>query len=258
MASVVLNSVTYTDDANASTGMANGGHRVRFVPCLANFVAEAATQLALQHASRDAADASEAAALASELAAAASALSALNSPGTNATSVTSITFGTGSKTLTIQTGKDLVVGQFVSIAYTPDANNWMQGVITAHNPGTGSLTVNVGAYKGTGTFADWTIGLSGPDALPVQTGNAGKYLTTSGSVASWIVPPEFAAMRRQAFLAAGSASSAEFASQSATSAAKAAKRAAFMAAGNTLQVQQMAVVVANSASRSRSYFYGNF
>ena len=258
MASVVLNGVTYTDDANASTGMANGGHRVRFVPCLSNFVAEAATQLALQHASRDAADASEAAALDSELAAAASALSALNSPGTNATSVTSITFGTGSKTLTIQTGKDLVVGQFVSIAHTPDANNWMQGVITSHNPGTGSLTVNVGAYKGTGTFADWTIGLSGPDALPVQTGNAGKYLTTSGSVASWIVPPEFAAMRRQAFLAAGSASSAEFASQSATSAAKAAKRAAFMAAGNTLQVQQMAVVVANSASRSRSYFYGNF
>jgi hypothetical protein len=258
MASVVLNGVTYTDDANASTGMANGGHRVRFVPCLADFVTEAATQLALQHASRDAADDSEAAALASELAAAASALSALNSPGTNATSVTSLTFGTGSKTLTIQTGKDLVVGQFVSIAYTPDANNWMQGVITAHNSGTGSLTVNVGAYKGTGTFTDWTIGLSGPDALPVQTGNAGKYLTTSGSVASWIVPPEFAAMRRQAFLAAGSASSAEFASQSATSAAKAAKRAAFMAAGNTLQVQQMAVVVANSASRSRSYFYGNF
>lgn len=258
MASVVLNGVTYTDDANASTGMANGGHRVRFVPCLADFVTEAATQLALQHASRDAADASEAAALASELAAAASALSALNSPGTNATSVTSITFGTGSKTLTIQTGKDLVVGQFVSIAYTPNANNWMQGVITAHNPGTGSLTVNVGAYKGTGTFTAWTIGLSGPDALPVQTGNAGKYLTTSGSVASWVVPPEFAAMRRQVFMAAGSASSAEFASQSATSAAKAAKRAAFMAAGNTLQVQQMAVVVANSASRSRSYFYGNF
>ena len=258
MASVVLNSVTYTDDANASTGMANGGHRVRFVPCLANFVAEAATQLALQHASRDAADASEAAALASEQAAAASALSAVNAPGTNATSVTSITFGTGSKTLTIQTGKDLVVGQFVSIAYTPDANNWMQGVITAHNPGTGSLTVNVGAYKGTGTFTAWTIGLSGPDALPVQTGNAGKYLTTSGSVASWVVPPEFAAMRRQAFLAAGSASSAEFASQSATSAAKAAKRAAFMAGGNKLQVQQIESRLAGMSSRSRSYFYGNF
>ena len=258
MASVVLNGVTYTDDANASTGMANGGHRVRFVPCLADFVTEAATQLALQHASRDAADASEAAALVSQNAAAASALSALNSPGTNATSTTSLTFGTGSKTLTIQTGKDLVVGQFVSIAYTTDANNWMQGVITAHNPGTGSLTVNVGAYKGTGTYTDWTIGLSGPDALPAQTGNAGRYLTTSGSVASWVIPPEFAALRRQVFLAAGSASSAEMSSQSATAAAKAAKRAAFMAAGNTLQVQQMSVVVAGSASRSRSYFYGNF
>ena len=241
MASVVLNSVTYTDDANASTGMANGGHRVRFVPCLANFVAEAATQLALQHASRDAADASEAAALASEQAAAASALSAVNAPGTNATSVTSITFGTGSKTLTIQTGKDLVVGQFVSIAYTPDANNWMQGVITAHNPGTGSLTVNVGAYKGTGTFTAWTIGLSGPDALPVQTGNAGKYLTTSGSVASWEVPPEFAEITL-------------IANQGVTDA----RRAAFIANSSKLQMQQIESRLALSSSRSRSYFYGNF
>lgn len=47
MASVTLNGVTYTDDSNASTGMANGGHRVRFVPCLSNFLAEAAIQIAL-------------------------------------------------------------------------------------------------------------------------------------------------------------------------------------------------------------------
>ena len=47
MASVTLNGVTYTDDSNASTGMANGGHRTRFVPCLSNFLAEAAIQIAL-------------------------------------------------------------------------------------------------------------------------------------------------------------------------------------------------------------------
>lgn len=163
MTSVVLNGVTYTDDANGSTGMANGGHRVRFVPALANFVIEAATQLGLQHDSRDAADASEAAALASEIAAAASALSAVNAPGTTATSTTSDTIALGSTTLTIQTGKAFVVGQFVTIAYTTDATQWMHGVITAHNTGTGSITVNVTASAGGGTYALWSVALSGPN-----------------------------------------------------------------------------------------------
>ena len=45
MASVILNGVTYTDDSNAVTGLANGGHRTRFVPCLSDFLAEAATQI---------------------------------------------------------------------------------------------------------------------------------------------------------------------------------------------------------------------
>ena len=33
---------TYTDDANPATGLANGGHRLRFVPCLAGAVEMAA------------------------------------------------------------------------------------------------------------------------------------------------------------------------------------------------------------------------
>lgn len=41
MASVVLNGVTYTDDSNPATGMGNGGHRVRFIPALGNFLIEA-------------------------------------------------------------------------------------------------------------------------------------------------------------------------------------------------------------------------
>lgn len=34
---------TYTDDSNATTGLANGGHRTRFVPCLSNTVIMAST-----------------------------------------------------------------------------------------------------------------------------------------------------------------------------------------------------------------------
>ena len=40
MASVVLNGNTYTDDSNPSTGMANGGHRTRFIPALSDMLTE--------------------------------------------------------------------------------------------------------------------------------------------------------------------------------------------------------------------------
>lgn len=107
-----------------------------------------------------AADASAVAALASQTAAAASAASALGAPGTNATSTTSTATGTGSKTITIQTGKAYSVGQSVIIARTSDPSGVrMGGAITAYNSGTGSLTVNVSIAIGSGTYTDWTVSL---------------------------------------------------------------------------------------------------
>lgn len=94
--------------------------------------------------------------------AAASAASAVNAPGTSATSTSSLGIGTGSKSLSVQTGKAFVVGQWVTIANTANASNWMHGQITAYTSGTGALVVNVTAVGGTGTYAAWTIGLSAP------------------------------------------------------------------------------------------------
>ncbi len=165
MASVTLNGVTYTDDANVSTGLANGGHRVRFVPCLSDFLIEAGIQIAAATTQANNASSSAAAAAASETAAAASAASAASAPGTSATSTTSLAIGAGSKSLTIQVGKSIVVGMSVKIAYTTDPTKWMYGDVTAYNSGTGSLTVNVTKIASTGTFAAWTISLSGA-ALP--------------------------------------------------------------------------------------------
>jgi hypothetical protein len=92
-------------------------------------------------------------------AAAASAATALNAPGTSATSTSSLLIGTGSKSLTIQTGKSIAVGASVIIAYTTTPANRMSGVVTAYDSGTGALTVTVDSTSGSGTYTAWTVSL---------------------------------------------------------------------------------------------------
>ena len=115
-------------------------------------------------------------ALNSANAAAASALTAINAPGTNATSTTSDTIALGSTTITIQTGKALVVGMFVLQASTALVSDYMIGQITAYDSGTGVLTHNVLKINGSGTYAAWTISLSPEPDLSGVTAPVGSSL----------------------------------------------------------------------------------
>jgi len=126
---------TVTDDSNASTGLDAGGHRTRFVPALGQVVAIASYAVA-------------------------AGASAIASPGLHASSTTSLAIGTGSKAFTIQAGKTFVVGQTVAIFSAANAANFMVGNITAHNSGTGAITVNVTKTGGSGTLADWIFNLT--------------------------------------------------------------------------------------------------
>lgn len=74
-----------------------------------------------------------------------------------ATSTTSLTIGTGSKTLTTQTGLEFEVGQYVTVQSSASTTNTMFGVITAYNSGTGSMTVLVTSVTGSGTIASWNV-----------------------------------------------------------------------------------------------------
>lgn len=166
----ITQSITALPDAPATTDPANFDTEAdAFVASLATLRSEINTwagqaNTVAGEVSTNAtnADADATAAAASQVAAAASAASAVAAPGTSATSTTSLTIGTGSQSLTIQTGKSFVVGMAVVIAYTTSPGNYMHGYITSYNSGTGALVVTVTTTAGSGTQAAWTVSLSSP------------------------------------------------------------------------------------------------
>jgi len=160
---------TVTDDASPVTGLAQGGHRERFVPALAQTVAVA------QHII-DQVDTAVAAAGS----AAASATEALNAPGWKGTSTTNHSVTTGAKSFTTQTGKSFAAGQFLVIAVAASPQIYMMCQITGYVGGTGVLTVNVQYAIGGGSFSDWSISLTaGPVGGEVPTLAALKSVDTS-------------------------------------------------------------------------------
>jgi len=76
-------------------------------------------------------------------------------------STTSLTIGTGTKTLTNEASKQFAIGQTARITYNSDINKWMQGTVSAYNATTGSLSISVDTISGSGTYAVWTVALTG-------------------------------------------------------------------------------------------------
>jgi hypothetical protein len=79
-----------------------------------------------------------------------------------ATSTTSNTIGTGSKTWTTQPNLGYSVGARVRVTDSADTTKWMDGVVTAYNVSSGSITINVDLTSGVGTFATWNFNIVGP------------------------------------------------------------------------------------------------
>jgi len=141
------------------------------------------------------------AAAGSASAAAASATAAQNyAAALSGTSTTSTTIGTGSKSLTTQTGKQFSAGQWVMVVRAADVNAWMFGQIVSYNSGSGALVVDVIVTNGAGTFSDWVIMLSGArgatgangTGIPAYSaGDAGKLMgvNPAGNNTEWVGLP---------------------------------------------------------------------
>lgn len=98
----------------------------------------------------------------------AAAASAVNAPGTSSLSTTSLALTPGTKNLAVAANKDFPHGSSVKIAYNTDVSKWMIGSVDSYNATTGAMVVVVDAndIKGTGTFADWTVSVSGHRGAP--------------------------------------------------------------------------------------------
>lgn len=69
-------------------------------------------------------------------------------------STSSLTIGTGSKSLTVQTGLNFTAGQTIRVGY--DGQNYMSGTVTSYTSGTGALVVNITSVVGSGTYSTWS------------------------------------------------------------------------------------------------------
>lgn len=116
----------------------------------------------------------------------------------NASSTTSLTIGTGSKSLTIETGKGYAVGQPVMIAETANPTNFMVGQVTSYNSGTGALVANVTDTGGSGTAAAWTLSVT--SILSASVPYVNKYETRyyTESSATFTVPDGVTSIRAYA------------------------------------------------------------
>ena len=159
---------TVTDDSNATTGLAAGGHRTRFVPALTQTVNTAQNVVN----SATAASASAAAAASSATAASASAATAASvAGGFVGDSTTSLLIAIGSKTFTTQSGEQYTAGIWVQATSAANNANYMFGQVTSYS-GT-SLVVDVQVVGGSGTLNDWNISLVGARGATGATGATG-------------------------------------------------------------------------------------
>ncbi|CAB4163246.1 hypothetical protein UFOVP814_13 [uncultured Caudovirales phage] len=134
------------------------------------------------------------------------AATATNAPATNTVSTTSLTISTGSKSLTVQTGKAIVVGMSVKVANTTAPTNWMFGDVTAYDTNTGALTVNVTVVNGSGTAATWTISLSGVQGSSATIGSPiGTIKAFGGQLTNPLTTPDGAVWLRSGTVALASA-----------------------------------------------------
>lgn len=105
------------------------------------------------------------------------------------TSSTSNTIGLGTKSFTVEAGLQYYPNMLGAASSGADTDNYVTGIVTAYNPSTGALVIDVQAIGGSGTFTDWNLNVGFTPFLPAQAGYSGYFLSTDGINPFWAIPP---------------------------------------------------------------------
>jgi len=155
-----------------SSAPASGTNNI-YVSAPSSLVGAASAAAADAAASAAAALSSQNAAAASEAAAATSAAALIG------TSTTSLLIEVASKTFTTQAGKQFTAGDFVIASSDADPTNYMHGQVTSYSSTT--LIVDITNIGGSGTYADWTIHISGTRGVKGDTGSISDLSGVTGA-----------------------------------------------------------------------------
>lgn len=150
--------ISYSDDGTGARDMRDGGHRQWLLPMVGEQIAAAQTAVT-------------------------AAASTVGAASTQASSTTSLTIGTGTQSLTVETGKNIIPGMPVRIASQVTPSNRMDGTVVSYNSGTGALVVSVDRVNGSGSESGWRVfltgaGISTSELLDAEFGGAGPTITT--------------------------------------------------------------------------------
>lgn len=102
----------------------------------------------------------------------------------------SVTSGTGSKTIcgggcAAMQGLNITNGDTIQVYQQSNYANWLNGVVTAYNSGTGSLTMTVGNTVLTGTISDLIVSVKPPNVITGKFGGC-IALAPDGAHALWL------------------------------------------------------------------------
>lgn len=122
--------------------------------------------------------------------------------GYGGTSITSLLIAnTVTKVFATQAGLAYQVGNYVRASSAANGTNYMEGIVSAY-AGT-SLSIDVKAIGGAGTFADWALGMAGSPGVGVASigGQVGALTIAGGALSSTIIPvPRYDAAQTLALL----------------------------------------------------------
>lgn len=98
-------------------------------------------------------------------------------------SLTSLVIGAGSKTLTVESGKDFASGMNINISDSNSpTNNYMTGKIVSYDAASGNLTANITGISGSGTKSSWVVSLSNDNGVTLVSNSFSGYQNFSRAV----------------------------------------------------------------------------